>query len=47
VYQRRTYPVLASDGTVDYVVEVLKDMTEQEQMRRAAAAAEALRHATG
>jgi PAS domain-containing protein len=45
VYQRWTYPVLARDGTVEYIVEVVKDVTEQEQMRLAAAHAEAFHQA--
>jgi signal transduction histidine kinase len=46
VYQRWNYPVLAPYGTkVDYIVEVVKDVTEQEQMRVAATQAEAYRQA--
>lgn len=44
-YQRWTYPIVNADGTVDRVVEVLKDVTEQERMRRTVASTEALREA--
>ncbi len=42
VYQRWSYPVVAPDGTVDYVVEVVKDVTDQEETPQVAAHAEAL-----
>ncbi len=45
LYQCWTYPVMASDGAVECVVEVLKDVTEQERMRSAIVRAEALREA--
>ena len=45
IYQRWTYPVVNADKAVDRVVEVLKDVTEQERMRRSAAKTEALREA--
>lgn len=45
VYQRWTYPVVNADGTVDRVVEVLKDVTEQERMHRVVTQTEALREA--
>lgn len=45
VFQRWTYPVVTADGTVDRVVEVLKDVTEQERMRHPVTQAEALREA--
>lgn len=45
VYQRWTYPVVNVDGTVDRVVEMLKDVTEQERMRRSVTKTDALREA--
>ena len=44
-YQRWTYPIVNANGGVDRVVEVLKDVSEQERMRRAAAEEDALREA--
>lgn len=35
IYQRWTYPILSTAGTVERVVEMVKDVTEQEQLRRA------------
>ena len=45
VYQRWTYPVVATDGKVVRIVEVIKDVTEQERMRRTVTQTEALREA--
>ena len=45
LYQRWTYPVVSSTGSVDRVVEMLKDVTEQHDMRRSVANTEALREA--
>jgi signal transduction histidine kinase len=45
IYQRWTYPIVNVDGTVDRVVEVIKDVTEQERMRHAITKTEALREA--
>lgn len=44
-YQRWTYPIVNADGGVDRVVEVLKDVSEQERMRHAIAQEDALREA--
>ena len=44
-YQRWIYPVVNTHGAVERIVEVLKDVTEQEQMRHAIAQDEALREA--
>lgn len=43
IFQRWTYPVIAPDGRIDEVVEVIKDVTEQERLREASRQAEALR----
>ena len=43
VYQRWTYPVIEPDGSIDEVVEVIKDVTEQERLREEARQSEALR----
>jgi signal transduction histidine kinase len=40
IFQRWTYPIVNSDGVVERVVEVLKDVTEQERLRRAMSLAE-------
>lgn len=45
VYQRWTYPIVNANGGVDRVVEALKDVTEQERLRRAIAEEDALREA--
>lgn len=45
IFQRWTYPVLNSDGAVERVVEVLKDVTEQERLRRSISLAEGAREA--
>ncbi len=45
IFQRWIYPVLAADGAVELVVEMLKDVTEQELMRVEAAQATAIREA--
>lgn len=42
-YQRWTYPIVNADGAVDRVVEVVKDVTEQERIRRSVVKTEALR----
>ena len=44
-YERWVYPVVNADGTVERIVEVIKDVTEQEQMRHTAARSDALREA--
>lgn len=43
IFQRWTYPVIERDGSIDEVVEIVKDVTEQEQLREASRQAEALR----
>lgn len=45
VYHRWTYPILSEDGTVHRVVEILRDITEQERLREVMTEAEALRRA--
>lgn len=45
LHQRWTYPVVDGDGKVYRIVEVVSDITEQEQMRREIAKTEALREA--
>lgn len=45
IFQRWTYPVVNSDGAVERVVEMLKDVTEQERLRRAMSLAEGAREA--
>jgi PAS domain S-box-containing protein len=45
VFQRWTYPVVNADGVVERVVEIMKDVTEQERLQRAMSQAEALREA--
>lgn len=44
-FQRWTYPILNAHGTVERVVEMLKDVTEQERLRRAMSLAEGAREA--
>lgn len=45
VFQRWTYPVVNANGAVERVVEVLKDVTEQERLRREMSLAEGMREA--
>jgi len=45
IYQTWTYPVVNAAGTVERVVEFIKDVTEQERLRHEASTAEALREA--
>ncbi|MGZ3598948.1 MAG: ATP-binding protein [Ktedonobacterales bacterium] len=45
IFQRWTYPIVNPDGAVERVVEVLKDVTEQERLRRAMSLAEGAREA--
>lgn len=45
IFQRWTYPIFNTDGAVERVVEVLKDVTEQERLRRAMNLAEGAREA--
>ncbi|HEX6796868.1 MAG TPA: ATP-binding protein [Ktedonobacterales bacterium] len=45
IFQRWTYPVITAEGHIDEVVEIIKDVTEQERLRTAARQAEALRTA--
>ncbi len=45
VYHRWTYPILSEDGSVHRVVEILRDITEQERLREVMTEAEALRRA--
>lgn len=45
IFQRWTYPVVNEDGGVERVVEMLKDVTEQERLRRAMSLAEGAREA--
>lgn len=45
IFQRWTYPIVNQDGAVERVVEVLKDVTEQERLRRAMSLAEGAREA--
>ena len=45
VYHRWTYPILNEDGSVHRVVEILRDVTEQERLRELTTEAEALRRA--
>lgn len=45
IFQRWTYPMIAPNGSIDAVVEVIKDVTEQERLREASRQAEALRAA--
>jgi signal transduction histidine kinase len=45
VFQRWTYPVTDDSGAVTYVVELVKDVTEQERLAELASRAEALREA--
>ena len=45
VYHRWTYPIMSEDGTVNRVVEILRDVTEQERLRDSTTEAEALRRA--
>lgn len=45
IFQRWTYPIVNLDGVVERVVEVLKDVTEQERLRRAMSLAEGAREA--
>ncbi|HEX8033565.1 MAG TPA: ATP-binding protein [Ktedonobacterales bacterium] len=45
IFQRWTYPIVNSDGAVERAVEVLKDVTEQERLRRAKSLAEGAREA--
>lgn len=44
-FERWIYPVVNADGTVDRVVEIVKDVTEEVRLREATSAAEALRQA--
>jgi signal transduction histidine kinase len=41
--ERWTYPIVNPDGTVDRVVEIVKDVTEEARLREAVGAAESLR----
>ncbi len=43
VFQRWTYPVIEPDGSIHEVVEMIKDVTEQERLREVSRQAEALR----
>jgi two-component system phosphate regulon sensor histidine kinase PhoR len=43
IFQRWTYPMIGPDGHIEEVVEMIKDVTEQERLRDAAREAEALR----
>lgn len=45
IFQRWVYPIFQPDGAVTRIVEILKDVTDQEQTRRAMNQAEALREA--
>jgi signal transduction histidine kinase len=45
VYHRWTYPILNEDDSVHRVVEILRDVTEQERLRELTTEAEALRRA--
>ncbi len=45
VYHRWTYPIISEDGSVHRVVEILRDVTEQERIRELTTEAEALRRA--
>lgn len=45
VFHRWTYPILSEDGSVYRVVEILRDVTEQERLRELTTEAEALRRA--
>lgn len=45
VYQRWTYPIITAAGRVERVVEVIKDVTEQERMRHTLSTTAALREA--
>nr|MBF6590690.1 PAS domain-containing protein [Ktedonobacterales bacterium] len=45
LFETWTFPVFAHNGTVDRVVEILKDVTDQEHLREAQTQAEALREA--
>lgn len=44
-FQTWTYPVFNADGAVDRVVEIMKDVTEQDRLRQVTIQAEALREA--
>ncbi len=44
-FERWIYPVVNTDGTVDRVVEIVKDVTEEVRLREATSTAEALRQA--
>ena len=44
-FERWIYPIVNADGTVDRVVEIIKDVTEEVRLREATSAAEALRQA--
>lgn len=45
VFHRWTYPILSENGSVHRVVEILRDVTEQERLRELTTEAEALRRA--
>lgn len=45
VFETWTYPVVNADGTVDRVVEIMKDVTEQERLHELTSQADALREA--
>lgn len=45
IFQRWTYPVIEPDGSIEDVVEVIKDVTEQERLREISRQADALRAA--
>ncbi len=45
VYHRWTYPIMGENGSVHRVVEILRDVTEQERLRELTTEAEALRRA--
>jgi signal transduction histidine kinase len=44
-YQRWSYPLFRPDGTVDRIVEILKDVTDQERVRQSESQTNALREA--
>lgn len=45
IYHRWTYPIMNADGAVHRVVEILRDVTEQERLRELTTETEALRRA--
>ena len=45
LYERWIYPVLTADGSIEHVVEVLRDVTGRQQMSKRAVRAEAMREA--